>query len=177
MCCADNRDVSTVLVVDDKPIVRGVVVRYLERDGYRTLEAASGHEAQHLFEREPTSLVVLDVMLPGIDGLEVCRWIRARSDLPIVMLTARGVVAVGGSAQIAVLLVGGELYPGGSGGVRVCLTAEQQADGWLVDGGDPHDDVRDPRGVAQRAPGRAVHRRGGTDGLLVGRADLGHGHR
>jgi DNA-binding response OmpR family regulator len=90
MCCDDNPGVSTVLVVDDEPIVRDVVVRYLERDGYRTLEAASGDEAQRLFEREPTSLVVLDVMLPGVDGLEVCRWIRARSDLPIVMLTARG---------------------------------------------------------------------------------------
>ncbi len=90
MCGVDNPAVSTVLVVDDEPIVRGVVVRYLERDGYRTLEAASGDEAQRLFEREPTSLVVLDVMLPGVDGLEVCRWIRARSDLPIVMLTARG---------------------------------------------------------------------------------------
>ena len=86
----DNPAVSTVLVVDDEPIVRDVVVRYLERDGYRTLEAASGDEAQRLLEREPPSLVVLDVMLPGVSGLELCRWIRSRSDLPIVMLTARG---------------------------------------------------------------------------------------
>src|SRR5205085_8469606 len=86
----DNRAVSTILVVDDEPIVREVVVRYLERDGFRTLEAASGDEAQRLFEREPPSLIVLDVMLPGIDGLELCRWIRAQSDLPILMLTARG---------------------------------------------------------------------------------------
>jgi DNA-binding response OmpR family regulator len=77
-------------VVDDEPIVRDVVVRYLERDGYRTLQAASGDEAQRLLERETPSLVVLDVMLPGVDGLELCRWIRSRSDLPIVMLTARG---------------------------------------------------------------------------------------
>lgn len=87
---ADNSVVSTVLVVDDEPIVRDVVVRYLERDGYRTLEAANGDDAQRLLEREPPALVVLDVMLPGVDGLELCRWIRARSDLPIVMLTARG---------------------------------------------------------------------------------------
>ena len=80
----------TVLVVDDEPIVRDVVVRYLERDGYRTLEASSGDEAQRLLERDSPSLVVLDVMLPGLSGLELCRWIRARSDLPIVMLTARG---------------------------------------------------------------------------------------
>jgi DNA-binding response OmpR family regulator len=85
--------VPTVLVVDDEPIVRDVVVRYLERDGYRTLEAADGDEARSLLEREtpsPVSLVVLDVMLPGVGGLELCRWIRGRSDLPIVMLTALG---------------------------------------------------------------------------------------
>jgi DNA-binding response OmpR family regulator len=82
--------VSTVLVVDDEPIVRDVVVRYLARDGHRTLEAGDGEEARRLLERDAASLVVLDVMLPGLDGLELCRWIRARSDLPIVMLTARG---------------------------------------------------------------------------------------
>jgi DNA-binding response OmpR family regulator len=81
---------STVLVVDDEPIVRDVVVRYLERDGYKTLQAASGDEARSVLEREPPSLVVLDVMLPGLNGLELCRWIRSRSDVPIVMLTALG---------------------------------------------------------------------------------------
>ncbi len=86
----DNSAVSSVLVVDDEPIVRDVVVRYLHHDGFATLEAASGDEAKQLLEREPLSLVVLDVMLPGIDGMELCRWIRSRSDLPIVMLTARG---------------------------------------------------------------------------------------
>jgi DNA-binding response OmpR family regulator len=86
----EHPDVSTVLVVDDEPIVRDVVVRYLERDGYRTLEAADGETARRLLESELPALVVLDVMLPGIDGLDLCRWIRARWDLPIVMLTARG---------------------------------------------------------------------------------------
>jgi two-component system, OmpR family, response regulator ResD len=80
----------TVLVVDDEEIVRDVVVRYLERDGYRTLEAATGGEALRLLEQELPSLVVLDVMLPGHDGLEICAWIRERSDLPVIMLTARG---------------------------------------------------------------------------------------
>jgi DNA-binding response OmpR family regulator len=82
--------VTTVLVVDDEPIVRDVVVRYLEREGYRTLEAASGTRARELLERELPHLVVLDLMLPGTDGLALCRWIRARSDLPVIMLTARG---------------------------------------------------------------------------------------
>jgi DNA-binding response OmpR family regulator len=86
----DNSRVSSVLVVDDEPIVRDVVVRYLRRDGFRTLEAANGEDARALLERDPPSLVVLDVMLPGLDGLELCRWIRARSDVPVVMLTARG---------------------------------------------------------------------------------------
>jgi DNA-binding response OmpR family regulator len=85
-----NGGMSTVLVVDDEPIVRDVVVRYLRRDGHETLEAGTGEEAMTLLERELPSLVVLDVMLPGTDGLELCRHIRASSDLPIVLLTARG---------------------------------------------------------------------------------------
>jgi DNA-binding response OmpR family regulator len=90
MSATDNRGVPTVLVVDDEPIVRDVVVRYLEREGYATLEAGDGEQARELLEREPPSLVVLDVMLPGIGGLELCRWIRSRSQVPIVMLTALG---------------------------------------------------------------------------------------
>jgi DNA-binding response OmpR family regulator len=81
---------STVLVVDDEAIVRDVVVRYLRRDGHETREAATGDEARRILEAESPELVVLDVMLPGIDGLELCRWIRSRSDLPVIMLTARG---------------------------------------------------------------------------------------
>src|SRR5438309_3661479 len=82
--------VTTVLVVDDEPVVREVVVKYLEREGFRTLEAADGDSARDLLERNSPGLVVLDLMLPGTDGLELCRWIRSRSDLPVIMLTARG---------------------------------------------------------------------------------------
>jgi DNA-binding response OmpR family regulator len=82
--------VSTVLVVDDEPIVREVVVRYLRREGYETLEAADGIRARELLEANEPSLVVLDLMLPGTSGLELCRWIRSRSNLPVIMLTARG---------------------------------------------------------------------------------------
>ncbi len=81
---------STILVVDDEPLVRDVVVRYLERDGFRTLTAGDGDEAKMLLARASPSLVVLDVMLPGTDGLSLCRWIRANSDLPVILLTARG---------------------------------------------------------------------------------------
>jgi DNA-binding response OmpR family regulator len=82
--------VTTVLIVDDEPIVREVVAGYLEREGYRTLEAADGERARQLLESEPPDLVVLDVMLPGTDGLSLCRWIRGRSELPVILLTARG---------------------------------------------------------------------------------------
>ncbi len=84
------RPMATVLVVDDEPIVREVVVRYLEREGYATLEADDGDRAREHLERGAPDLVVLDVMLPGMDGLELCRWIRSRSELPVIMLTARG---------------------------------------------------------------------------------------
>jgi DNA-binding response OmpR family regulator len=81
---------TTVLVVDDEPTIREIVVGYLQRDGYRTLEAADGLRAREILEAESPNLVVLDVMLPGTDGLELCRWIRSRSKVPVIMLTARG---------------------------------------------------------------------------------------
>jgi two-component system response regulator ResD len=81
---------TTVLVVDDEPLVRDVVVRYLQREGFDTLEAADGDTARTLVASGDPQLVVLDLMLPGTDGLALCRWIRARGDLPVIMLTARG---------------------------------------------------------------------------------------
>ena len=84
---------STVLVVDDEPIVRDVVVRYLEQEGYRTLQAGDGDTARSLLELETPSIVVLDLMLPGTDGLALCRWIRSRSELPVIMVTALGDVS------------------------------------------------------------------------------------
>jgi DNA-binding response OmpR family regulator len=83
-------DMPTVLVVDDEAIVRDVVVRYLQRDGFDTLEAGDGNVARGVIERGQVDLVVLDVMLPGTDGLALCRWIRQEGDLPVIMLTARG---------------------------------------------------------------------------------------
>src|SRR4051812_14565904 len=81
---------ATVLVVDDEPIVRDVVTRYLRRDGFETIEAESGEEARTILETQSPSLVVLDVMLPGINGLDLCQWIRTHSSLPVILLTARG---------------------------------------------------------------------------------------
>src|SRR5687768_8796186 len=81
---------ATVLVVDDELIVREVVVRYLAREGHTTLEAGDGNAARDAIESSDPDLVVLDVMLPGMDGLELCRWIRSSSELPVILLTARG---------------------------------------------------------------------------------------
>ena len=78
-----------VLVVDDEADMREVITQYLELEGFTVLQAADGAEALRLAERQPPDLVVLDLMLPGIDGIEVCRRLRAQSAVPIVMLTAR----------------------------------------------------------------------------------------
>jgi len=85
-----NWRMETILVVDDEPTIRDVVTQYLRREGFATLEAGDGNAARKLLEREWPSLVVLDLMLPGTDGLALCRWIRDRSQLPVIMLTARG---------------------------------------------------------------------------------------
>jgi DNA-binding response OmpR family regulator len=79
-----------VLVVDDDETVRDVVRRYLERDGHEVVVAGDGESALQLVARQVPDLVVLDLMLPGIDGLEVCRRLRQRHSVPIVMLTALG---------------------------------------------------------------------------------------
>jgi two-component system response regulator ResD len=81
---------TTILIVDDEPIVRDVVARYLENDGYGILEASDGDDARAQIEVSSPSLVVLDVMLPGTDGLTLCRWIRKHGGVPVIMLTARG---------------------------------------------------------------------------------------
>jgi two-component system alkaline phosphatase synthesis response regulator PhoP len=80
---------NTVLVVDDEPKLVKVVREYLEHDGYRVVSAGDGLEAMERFRRERPDLVVLDLMLPEIDGLEVCRRLRQQSQVPIIMLTAR----------------------------------------------------------------------------------------
>ena len=82
-------DLSTILLVDDDEAVRKVLSFPLERDGYDVIQAADGEEALRRFGESPVDLVVLDVMLPKLDGLEVCKQLRARSSVPIIMLTAR----------------------------------------------------------------------------------------
>ncbi|MGH2537754.1 MAG: response regulator, partial [Candidatus Promineifilaceae bacterium] len=80
---------ETILLVDDEANIRDLARLYLEKAGYRVLAAASGAQALQQVRQEPPALMVLDLMLPEVDGLEVCRQVRASSNLPIIMLTAR----------------------------------------------------------------------------------------
>ena len=80
-----------ILVVDDESRMRKLVRDFLERAGFQVLEAGDGMEALDLFyEDQGISLIILDVMMPKMDGWEVCREIRKESKVPIIMLTARG---------------------------------------------------------------------------------------
>jgi DNA-binding response OmpR family regulator len=81
---------ARVLVVDDDRTVREVVVSYLRAHRHDVVEAADGEDALRTMRESPPDLVVLDLMLPGIDGLEVCRRLRLAGDVPIIMLTALG---------------------------------------------------------------------------------------
>jgi DNA-binding response OmpR family regulator len=80
---------STILLVDDEESVQKLLAYPLEREGYRVVQARDGAEALARFAVEHVDLVVLDIMLPKLDGLEVCKRLRATSSVPIIMLTAR----------------------------------------------------------------------------------------
>lgn len=81
---------SRILVVDDDPTVAEVVVKYLERDGHQVDSVGDGAEALRRALADPPDLLVLDLMLPGMDGLQVCRKLRERRPVPVIMLTALG---------------------------------------------------------------------------------------
>ena len=89
MVPSDSPGNGRVLVVDDEPMVREVVTAYLERDGFNVQGAATGPEALDALRAVPPDLVILDVMLPGVDGLEILRRLRATADVPVIFLTAR----------------------------------------------------------------------------------------
>jgi two-component system alkaline phosphatase synthesis response regulator PhoP len=78
-----------ILLVDDEPNIVELAQLYLEREGYRVASVGDGLAALERAERDQPALMVLDVMLPGLDGYEVCRRVRAKSEMPIIMLTAR----------------------------------------------------------------------------------------
>ena len=80
---------ETILLVDDEPNIIELARMYLEQDGFKVISAQDGQAALDRILADPPDFVVLDLMLPGLDGWEVCKRVRARSDIPILMLTAR----------------------------------------------------------------------------------------
>jgi DNA-binding response OmpR family regulator len=97
---------TRILVVDDDPTVREVVVSYFKAEGYAVTDVADGEAALVAMTRQPPDLAVLDVMLPGVDGLDLCERIRAVSEVPIIMLTALG----GESDRVVGLETGADDY-------------------------------------------------------------------
>ena len=79
-----------ILVVDDDKNICELLRLYIDKEGYQTVVAYDGKQALKLFEEEAPCLIVLDVMMPELDGWQVCREIRKSSDVPIIMLTAKG---------------------------------------------------------------------------------------
>jgi len=97
---------GTVLLVEDEENIASVVHAYLERDGYRVVWVCTGGEALAMLEREPVTIIVLDLGLPDLDGFAVCREIRVRTSVPIIMVTARDEEA----DRVAGLEVGADDY-------------------------------------------------------------------
>jgi DNA-binding response OmpR family regulator len=98
--------VATVLVVDDDPNIRDLLRLYIEREGHRTAFAEDGPQALERARQRRPDIVLLDVMLPGLDGFEVCRRLRDESDAPILLLTARS----GDSDKVVGLDLGADDY-------------------------------------------------------------------
>ncbi len=103
-----------ILVVDDEPSITEFVSYNLKKEGYEVAVASDGDEALALAKREPFDLVVLDVMLPGIDGYEVCRRLRAESEIPVLFLSARDTEL----DKVVGLEIGGDDYLAKPFGVR-----------------------------------------------------------
>src|SRR5512140_384563 len=82
-------DKKSILIVEDEPSIAEVVALYLQRAGFHTLHASDGISARALLEKQIPDLGIIDIMLPGLDGLSLTRWLRDRSNVPIILLTAR----------------------------------------------------------------------------------------
>ncbi len=95
-----------ILVVEDEPSIAEIVGLYLNRAGYEVVVAADGAVALEVLEQREPELIVLDLMLPKVDGFEITQWVRARGDIPIIMLTARA----GETDRIAGLEMGADDY-------------------------------------------------------------------
>jgi len=80
----------TILIVDDDPHIRELLRFYLQKEGYQLLEAENGQEALDILEKEAVQLAIVDIMMPHVDGYELCAEIRQYYDIPVLMLTAKG---------------------------------------------------------------------------------------
>ena len=99
-------DKRSILIVEDEPSIAEVVSLYLQRAGFQTRHAPDGRKAMALVEEQTPELAIIDIMLPEIDGLSLTRWLRDRSNLPIILLTARR----GEADRIAGLEMGADDY-------------------------------------------------------------------
>jgi len=84
---------NTILVVDDDPHIRELLQFYLQRESYRVLSAADGKDALDVLEKEDVHLSIVDIMMPNMDGYQLCEEIRSTYDIPVLMLTAKGEIA------------------------------------------------------------------------------------
>ncbi|MBI3287780.1 MAG: response regulator transcription factor [Chloroflexi bacterium] len=139
---------ATILVVDDEENIVELARLYLSQEGYRVVSAGDGRRALELAQAERPDLVVLDLMLPEVDGYEVCRQLRRQSDVPIIMLTARG--------EDVDRIVG----------------LEMGADDYMVKPFNPRELVARVRAVLRRGPGQAAEALPETRGHLVRVGDL-----
>jgi DNA-binding response OmpR family regulator len=161
---------TRVLVVEDDETVAEVVRRYLEREGYDVHAVADGRSALARFDDFGADLVVLDIMLPGIDGLEVCRQLRSRSPVPVIMLTALGEE----SDRIMGLEIGADDYISKPFSPRELVarikSVLRRAGGPLTVA--PHLDVLEAGGLVVEVPARAVTIDGKPITLTVREFDL-----
>lgn len=91
----------TVLIVDDDPHIRELLRFYLQKEGYKTIEAVDGADALQRLEKEPIQLAIVDIMMPNIDGYQLCKEIREFYDIPVLMLTAKGEITDKEKAYLA----------------------------------------------------------------------------
>ncbi len=96
-----NAEMVTILLVDDDAHIRELLRFYLQKEGYQTVEAIDGEEALDKLEQTPCSIAIVDIMMPKVDGYQLCEEIRSSYDIPVIMLTAKGEIADKEKAYIA----------------------------------------------------------------------------
>ena len=100
------QDAATILVVDDEYSLRRLVISYLTKDGFRVMEAQDSQQALSIFDQHQIDLVLIDVMMPGMDGFGLVKELRKKTDIPLILLTAKGEE----SAKVAGLAIGADDY-------------------------------------------------------------------